>query len=455
MSLVTIAGAQQDQLKFGFKLGPARGPLPEFPYELSRGSFVFGSDLEQPLESLAELGERALQRLRPWIGRGQEPRLDRGPYLVFLCGDVGRIRVIEHAIGLPRMNPDQGEQVEFRGGFYSSAGMIAIPAKPGEDMRWDFLHELGHAVYSEFLLGYLISINEGIAEYSAERMIEAEPGAGALLHERRDWLLDQCRLAVAAGLPGIEEFVPLGHWQFLDEQVRDRNYALAWSLIRFLNRSQDRAVSERFGDFMQRMRRSTRPWRSFQETWDIATLEPLWHEYVEGIACWTSVYGDWIFRRDEISLEIGASGSAWTLWRKKPSPDESFRISFTLGSDLDPEIGIGFILGHLDWQDFVVIEVRSPRLLAITRRRAGRWQETWQIPVPIDRDDLAGQRLQLQCDPNGRVSLSLGGKVLASRDLGRAAHAGWFGLYAGRFSGPVGNQPAPVVFHLPTVSVDR
>ena len=62
--------------------------------------------------------------------------------------------------------------------------------------------------------------------------------------------------------------------------------------------------------------------------------------------------------------------------------------------------------------------------------------------------------MQLECDPQGKVSLGIGGEILASRDLGPLAHAGWFGLFAGRSSGRAGDDPAQVVFRDATVRLD-
>ncbi len=422
-----------------------------FPFEWRQGSFEFGSDLDQPFESLASLAERSLSILRPWIGRGSKSRLSKEAYRVYLCDDVERIRDLEKVFKIPRIDPDQGRQVTFRGGFYPSAGMIAIPSQPGEDMRWDLVHEIGHAVYSEFLLGYLISIGEGICEYAAERMVEDEPGAELVLRHRRDWLLDECRQAVEAGLPSLHDFVPLGHWEFLDERVRSRNYALAWSLVRFLNRSEDPEVVGRWGDFMQLMARRARPWQAFQEIWDVDRIDPLWQRYVAGIARWTPVYGEWTIKDAEIEARVAPGSSSWALWRQRPQAATAFSISFRLPQDLSPELGLGFIIGQEDWENFVVAELRPGNLLAVISRDDGRWSPAHESPLPRAGKGPAGKTFRLDCAADGSIRLWLDSELILEKKVGDRSHAGWFGLFSSRPKGEPGDEP--LAAHFTAVSV--
>ena len=391
-----------------------------FPYASESAVVSVFADVEQPYAGLRIFAERALHDLREWLGAAHSTSLQPPHYAIYLCRDLETIRQLEEQHGLPRSDPDPLRTFEFRGGFYANVSMIALRCSPREDARWNIAHELSHAAFNEVVGKDCDPINEGLADYNAAKIL-GWPQA--------QYLFDAATVAYKNNLiPSLRDLFGLDYWEFRDDRVNWRHMALSWALVRVLLEDESAGIEGRFLKFLATMR-STDPFGALRLTYDLQTLEQAWRAKIESLTRWTQAAGEW--SQDGDALEVTTrGGSAIRLHRDRPAASTPYEIRIRL-KDMNERTDFGFVIGHVDADNFIVFCIRwAESRVAVCTREGNRWKSTEYVPLKDPPAEWTSDGIQLHCNAEGELLLSYGSRDLARHDLGTNAFKGAVGLFA-------------------------
>jgi hypothetical protein len=390
-------------------------PLPPFRYSAVGSDVRIFADVEQPVVALLPFAQSVLRILRRRLCP-TEQRSDR-IYTVYLCDDIETVERL--AYGLSRLDTTS-RTFKFRGGFFPDAGMIGLQCDPHEDMRPTIAHELTHAVFRESVGTSCDAIDEGLAMYT-----EA-------------WVAGQYQgpynvTSIATGLeggslPSLSGLFFLDYWQFRDERADNLNYELSLLLARVLLEDSSPDITGRMPELLRNLR-AYPPFGALQQTYDIDILERAWRARIEEHSRWIPIYGTWGQRGASFDLTLRQKGTATIVSRQRPRLGEPYSIRARARSGLGAPRGIGFVLALEDASHYVTaILWPDADAFSVYKREGEEWtllyEETSPLPVAWMEKDL-----QLHCDEQGKVQLSLGSRILARFNLGALAFAGRAGLY--------------------------
>lgn len=228
-------------------------------------------------------------------------------------------------------------------------------------------------------------------------------------------------------MPTLESSFGLAYWEFRDDRAQERHYALSWFLVRMLIEDDSPEVAGRFLELLENVRTSRDPWQAFRSTYDVEAVEALMNESLELWTRWTPAFGDWRVDPEAIEVDLKGSESALLLYRNRTWRGVPYELEFKLRSKPSGSLGLGFALGYVDADDYVILSVRDRKNDVVIAHRGGdewRSKETVALDLPPDLDGLT-----LSCDTQGIATVAANGRVLLRHDLGTKAFSGRPGIW--------------------------
>jgi hypothetical protein len=188
----------------------------DFSYE------IIPDGMALPIDFQGQLAAGSKRMYDTWHFFLGEKRLRQSRIQLLLMGDPDRFDAY-YAKGL---TVPGSRQVA---GFYritSNEAVVKYDAKrPARNLRTTF-HEVSHLITASHLGPTPPWLTEGLAEYF--EMMEVS-GLGGTIHPNRAHI----KLLQSTPLPPLEDFLAIDRSDWYREE-RDRNYAMAWSVINFL-----------------------------------------------------------------------------------------------------------------------------------------------------------------------------------------------------------------------------
>lgn len=373
-----------------------------------------------PLRLVADSALDARRRISSWLARsGSESISFTQPY-VYVCRDLRTLHTVRRHHEIAAFGIEQNHSFESegtftpRGGYYAQLGIIALVAGRNQDLRLDIVHEMTHVVLEKYFGVLEDVIDEGLAEVLSPWILFTESTSPRQTPITNINHANQCSTTLADGqLPNLRTLFLLDYWQFRDKQSDNLYFALSWSLVDFLLRTDDPRFANLFPKFLNRARSLGSAWRALAEVYDIRTLWSAWHNHLVEFSQlhWHTKWGQWYMLGDRIVGSLRTPGLAMCIYQQSLEPP--FDVSFRLPRGLTSRQSAGCVLGHgLD--AYYAVQIRfGGREINLSQYRGGQWAGNHPA-IQIDSGvTLSDRSIVVRCKPSGEILVSLSGEVLA------------------------------------------
>ncbi len=390
--------------------------------------FAVLTDRDIDVHHVEALAERFDDWAADWLGEAVDQTPEQ-PFPIYLCDTAETVYEIERRSGWTPSN-HAGRTFEFRGGFYTPPGFIALPMGQYDDLDTIVMHELTHLALSRIIDDVPDLINEGLAELLPELFRTADEALRSSKSLTAWHHLARCERGFKGGeVQSLERLFHLGYWEFRDDKLTGLNYSLGWHLVRFLVESDHGHVAGRFPDFLRQLNIGTSGWLAFRSTYDQALVEGLWRAELERPMAWKPAFGVWEAATGGFTTRIVSPGSTVLLHEKEPSAEEPWELSFDFPGKADWPQGavLGFAIAYRSQQDFRYFSIHREHQGAVySHFLHGEWRDV--VRQSLDKDALPAGRLSLSIERDGSLRVRLNGERLASFPASPDLHGSPSGL---------------------------
>lgn len=237
-----------------------------------------------PLSEIGQAAENTRRKLLEWLEWTEDDSRRDQLIKVYLCKDSEQLAQVANSYGDRYWSTLPQKGIEFRGGWFAQYRLIAI-CDSRKGFSWEVSHEICHSVLSQYCPQITPCLEEGMAETipAWSLFCKTEP------LERCDIGNSKFEAQCAETwrqqkVPSLKKLLTLDYFEFHKKETEYRNYALSWSLVSLLARSQEPAVNGRFLAFLQELRLGGSVWETFQRIYNVRTVELLWKDQLRGFA---------------------------------------------------------------------------------------------------------------------------------------------------------------------------
>ena len=399
-----------------------------FPRNAAGSTFLVASDVDLPLDELAEFADQAYLRLSERLGVPPHWHPEP-PILVYLASGVDKLLAVEQRLGLPP-SAVPGRSFAFRGGFYLQGPVIAVMVADLDGTRRLLAHEIAHLGLSRIVTQPPDLVNEGLAElfggwmHLGEELDWSDSTSVHWNHERR------CRRAVREGtIPTLREIFALDYWTFRADQNNFLYFALGWHFVRFLLEDAHPQVAGRFDLYLDELRSGRTGFEAFRRAYDAPLVESLWRQELARPIAWSPLFNSWSDTNDGFRSAVRARGSAALLHAERPRPDTRFELSFEIDvpvTRLPPDAGVGFVLAHKGPTDFHLLSLLDCGREVALYHHGGAPTQRQYLKRPAS--DRTSTQLALVIETDGSILLRVDGDDATRFGPIKGVHDGRLGL---------------------------
>jgi hypothetical protein len=245
----------------------------EFGFRRGSQNFLILSTRDLPLSELLVVAEAANALACSALGL-DDPDRDR-PLPVFLCETNAEVFALEDSV-IGHARDPRRESWRYAGGYYDAVPMIAV-AVPEDWIKETIPHEVVHSVVARLTPSCPDIIDEGLAGYLTELLLERDGRYAAFLRMRRTRRADVLSAALLRdGIPRLADLFALPYYEFRNQDGLKLNYSLAWCLAKVLLEDTDPQIFNGVPELLRGFDGTADPWEVCCRLYPPRKLESRW-----------------------------------------------------------------------------------------------------------------------------------------------------------------------------------